>query len=332
MKKALSFLLVLMLGLVTACGSETSKDSIDVIQFADADWDSIRFHNSVAQIIIENGYEYKTKVVAGTAAATIQALRQGNINVYMEMWIDNNRDLYEKAQEAGDIVDLSLNYNDNRQGVYVPTYVIKGDPERGIEPMAPDLKTFQDLEQYKELFKDPEDSSKGRLIGGPTSWGVTVQLGEKLANSGLDQHYNFITAGSDAAVIASLTGAYNKGEPWVGYYFSPTRVTAIYDLTLLEDVPFDQQVWNETRGTEFPINDVVITVHKDFLTQAPDVVEFLKQYQTSNALTEAALGYMEDHNASPDEAANWWMKEHEDVWTQWLTDDEMIEKVKAALK
>ena len=84
--------------------------------------------------------------------------------------------------------NIATNFNDNSQGLYVPTYVIEGDAERGIEPVAPDLKTVQDLAKYPELFQDPEDDSKGRIIGAPSSWVVSEHLETKLETYGLDEH------------------------------------------------------------------------------------------------------------------------------------------------
>src|SRR5690625_7683502 len=77
---------------------------------------------------------------------------------------------------------------------------------------------------------------------------------------------NFIT-GSDSAIVTDLVRAYEAGESWVGYYWSPTWVTAQYDLTLLEEPEFDQETWDENKGTEFPPNDVVIGVHKDLRSE-----------------------------------------------------------------
>ena len=136
-----------------ACSSESSTDSIEVIKFADAGWDSIRVHNSIAQLIVEEGYGYETEVTSGTTAATLQSLEQGDINVYMEIWTDNTKEIYEKAIDSGNIVKLATNFNDNTQGLYVPTYVIKGDKERGIEAVAPDLKTVQDQLPTNTLLK-----------------------------------------------------------------------------------------------------------------------------------------------------------------------------------
>ncbi|WP_203247056.1 ABC transporter substrate-binding protein [Sporosarcina beigongshangi] len=331
MKKITIFLSFCMLLILSACSGEASKDSIKVIKFADAGWDSIRVHNSIAQLIIEEGYGYDTEVTSGTTAATVQSLEKGDINVYMELWTDNIKEVYEAAIEKGNIVNVSTNFADNSQGLYVPTYVIEGDAERGIEAIAPDLETVEDLAKYPGIFEDPEDKTKGRIIGAPSSWAVSEHLETKLQAYGLDEQYNYLAPGSDSAIVASLAGAYKNGEPWVGYYWSPTWVTASYDLTLLADNAYDETIWEETKGTEFPPNDVVVAVHKDLPTQAKDVVDFLSNYQTSNELTENALDYMNENEAEPVEAAKWWMKEHEDLWTTWVPDD-VAEKVKKALQ
>jgi len=239
----------------------------------------------------------------------------------MEVWTDNIRDLYEELTEAGDIETLSVNFDDNDQGLYVPAYVIEGDPEKGIEPLAPDLQTVEDLKDYPEVFQDPEDPEKGRIINAPSGWAVEEAINDKFDFYELDETFNNFSPGSDSAIITDLARAYEAGEGWVGYYWSPTAITAKYDLVLLEEAPYDEATWEESRGTEFPPNDVVISVHPDFLEQAPEVVEFLEQYETSSALTEEALEYMEDNGASAEEAAIWWMQEHEDIWTAWLPED-----------
>lgn len=335
MRKTLSLVLLsLFIALLAACGGDDTGDGevseLSEIVFADAGWDSIRVHNTIAQTILEEGYGYNTDVIAGSTATTFQGLRTADINVYMEAWTDNIKDVYEEAIEAGDVVELSVNFDDNTQGLYVPAYVIEGDEERGIDPMAPDLKTVEDLKKYPEIFEDPEDTSKGRIINGPSGWEVNDYINRKFDTYELDEEFNNFSPGSDSAIVASLVDAYNKGEGWVGYYWSPTSVTAQYDLVLLEEEPYDEAEWEETAGTEFPPNDVTVAVHKDLEEQAPEVVEFLSNYETSSALTEEALLYMIEEDVDHIEAGLWWLKENEDLWTEWVPED-VAEKVKDSL-
>ncbi|GAF12587.1 ABC transporter substrate-binding protein [Bacillus sp. JCM 19045] len=323
--------LVAALALLSACGSDSGDDEISVITFADAGWESIRVHNAIAQFIIENGYEYETETTMGSTAITVQGLRDGDINAYMEIWTDNIRELYDESIESEEIIEVSTNFDDNVQGLYVPTYVIEGDEERGIEPMAPDLRTVEDLANYPEVFQDPEDSSMGRILNAPSDWAVHEDMSIKFETYGLGDTFNLFSPGSDSAMVIDLVRAYEAGEGWVGYYWEPTGITAQYDLTLLEEAPYDEEQWNEDRSTEFPPNDVTVAVNQHLPDQAPEVVEFLENYETSSELTEVALAYMEEDGLSEEEAAMRWMEEHQDLWTSWLPDD-IADKVLDAME
>ena len=322
-------ILVLAVGLV-GCGTKT-VDTKPTLVFADAGWDSIQFHNSVAQLIIEEGYGYETDFITGSTPITFLGLVQGDIDIYTEIWTDNLREAYDEAIENGDINVLSVNFDDNVQGLYVPTYLIKGDPERGIEPLAPDLKSIHDLPQYWELFKDPEKPSKGRMYGAIPGWAADEMLSTKFKSYDLGEYYTYFSPGSDTALATSMTKAYEEGEPWLGYYWEPTWIMGKYDMTLLEDTPFDEELWNDGYQCEFPASDVTVGVHKDMETKAPEVVEFLSHYKTSSALTNKALAYMKENDATTDEAAQWFLKTHTDLWSPWVP-SEIAEKVKAALK
>ncbi|MGP4106528.1 ABC transporter substrate-binding protein [Virgibacillus sp. L01] len=334
-KLLLLFSTIILIAVLSACGgTDSSSDSegkVDKLVFADAGWNSIKVHNSIAQKIIEEGYGIETEVTPGSTAATVQGLREGNIDVYMEIWTDNIKKVYNEALDEGDIKKLSVNFDDNEQGLYVPTYVIEGDEERGIEPMAPDLKTVEDLKKYPELFADPAEPDKGRLINAPSGWAIEKAITQKMEAYGLNDTFVNFKPGSDAAIVASLADAYEAGEAWVGYYWSPTAVTAKYDLTLLQEPEYDKEIYDETKGTAAPPNDVVVAVHKDIPDAAPEVVDFLSNYETSSALTEDALNYMDSNeDVSAEDAAMWWMNEHEDVWTSWVPED-VAKKVKDSM-
>jgi len=330
----LSLIILTMVSLI-ACGQPTDGQAEEgtkkeTIVLADPGWDSVRFHNSVASIIMKEGFGYDTEVIPGTTAATFLGFRQGEIDVYMEVWQDNIIEQYTEAIDKGEIVEVSTNFDDNAQGLYVPTYVIKGDKERGIEPMAPDLKTVKDLEKYPEIFKDPEDNTKGRIYGAPSTWAVSEIVRAKVENYGLDEKYNVFDPGSDTSLATSLVGAIDKGEPWVGYYWEPTWITGKYDLTLLEDAPFDKTKWEDGYKCEFKPVNVTVAVNSELLNTAPELVEFLKSYKTSSALTAEALAYMQENEADTDAAAKWFLKEHEDLWIKWVS-EEVAQKVKAAI-
>ncbi|SFQ99642.1 ABC transporter substrate-binding protein [Desulfoscipio geothermicus] len=307
-----------------------SNSAKETIVFADYNWQSALFNNRVAQFIIENGYGYKTDSMPGETIPLMQGMSTGDIDVSMEIWVQNAQEAYDKWMGEGKYIDLGTNFDDNVQGLFVPTYIIKGDPERGIEPMAPDLKSIEDLPRYWELFKDPEDPTKGRFYGGVPGWEADKILTEKFATYGLDKHYKIFRPGSGTALATSLVKAYEEGKPWFGYYWAPTWVFGALDLTQIEEPAYSEKLWKDGYGCAFPSVDVNIVVYKDMPEKAPEVVEFLKNYSLKSALISEALAYMRENKVDADEAAIWFLREKTDIWTKWVPDD-VAEKVKQKL-
>lgn len=303
--------------------------SSGTITFADVGWDSVRFHNAVAGLIAEAAYGYSWTEVSGSSPIMHEALMKGEIDVNMEEWTDN-LSTYQTDLENGRFKELGTNFGDNIQGFYVPAYVIEGDPERGIAPMAPELKTVQDLAQYADLFIDEEDPSRGRIYGAIPGWEINEIMRKKVEYNGLDQSYNYFQPGSDAALSAAFTSAYEKGEPIVGYYWEPTWLTGKYDLILLEDLPYTTEEEYKAGKTACPSVDVTIAVSNSFYEKDPEFCEFLSRYQTSSALTSEALAHMQDTGDDYNATARWFLTEHDQLISQWLP-KEQADNVRAAL-
>ena len=196
--------------------------------------------------------------------------------------------------------------------------------------MAPDLKSVFDLGKYWKLFQDPEDPDKGRFYSCIPGWACAEVNERKFVAYGIKEHYNLLQPGSGPALAASMVTAYKRGKPWLGYYWAPTWVLGKLDMLQLEEPPFDQEVWDTTKACEYPSVKCDILVHKALPEKAPDVVALLKKYETTLKINNRFLAYMQDNKASTEEAAAWFLKEYEDLWTGWVPAD-VAEKVKAAL-
>ncbi len=130
--------------------------------------------------------------------------------------------------------------------------------------------------------------------------------------------------------MASLAGAYKKGEPWFGYYWAPTWVLGSYDMTPLEEPAYDKATFESTAACAYPAVSVNIFVNSGLTKKAPDVVEFLKKYETTQAMANKFLAFMQENEADTQAAAQWFLKNYEDVWTGWVPAD-VAAKVKKAL-
>lgn len=311
---ALFCLLAMLTVGIAGCAPQGQNKTI---AFADVGWDSILFHNAVAGTVAEAVFGYNWTEVSGSTPITHEAVKKGEIDVHMEVWTDNLPD-YANDISSGALKELGVNFDDNDQGFYVPRYVIEGDPARGIEPMAPDLKTVADLKDYPQLFQDPENPSKGIIYGGIAGWSVSKIMYQKYLHYGLDAGYNYLEPGTDAATSAVLVSAYDRGEPVVAYYWEPTWLLGKYDFVLLEDEPYDEALYLEGKCAA-PSVRVTVCVSNDFYESDPEFCAFLSKYRTSSALTSAALAYMEETGADYKAAAKWFLQEHRDMVESWLT-------------
>lgn len=325
--------LFVVLVLVASMGLVTAQGLAQPLRFIDYSWDSVLVHNRIAGFVAEHGFGHEVDYLfADTLPGTFGLLR-GDLDISMETWVDNVQESWDRGIADGSIIDLGPNFPNAPQGWYVPTYMIEGDPERGIEPMTPDLKSVDDLPRYWEVFRDPENPRKGRFYNGPTGWAASEINTLSLEGYGLDAYYDPFFPGSQAALDASIVRAYERGEPWFGYYWEPTGIMGRLDMTMLEEPPYTEACWDERTGDYacgYPNVLVRIAVHHTVLDRAPDFVEFLRQYETELSHTNEAVAQMDDAGGDAQAAALWFLKEYEELWTQWLPAD-IAAKVKAAL-
>jgi glycine betaine/proline transport system substrate-binding protein len=307
-----AFLLSLAAALLIFAGC-SDEEEVQTLIFGDLSWNSVQVHNRIAAFIIENGLGgYEAEYTAADTLVTINGMIQGDIDIDMESWHSNFRDAYDKGVESGDIIDLGKNLPDAPQGWWIPRYMVEGS-----DAVAPDLKSVEDLKKYAELFPDPEDPNTGVVYGGVAGWSQ-LEISEQIFDEfGLGDQFNLGVAGSGAALAATMVGAYEKGEPWAGYYWAPTAILGRLDMVRLE-------------GSEYEPADVNILVNKSMLEKAPDVVEFLKGYHTTIDDNNEFLAKMDAEEWDAQQTAIWFLKNKEDVWTEWV-DDEVATKVKDAL-
>ncbi|MDO8578662.1 MAG: ABC transporter substrate-binding protein [Dehalococcoidales bacterium] len=328
---ALMLFSALALLLVGCSGQPTSTGSKPVV-FGYADWDTQQFMTRLAGFIVANGYQQPVEYAPGANVALVVAIQSDDVDVHMEVAERSLQEPLQRLIDSGKGEKLGISFGGTWQGWLVPTYLIKGDPARGIAPMAPGLKSVLDLPKYWELFKDPEVPTKGRFYSGVPGWQALVTNEAKIKSYGLEDYINIFIPGSDTALSTSIVAANEKGEPWLGYYWAPTWLLAKVDMTPLEEPPFDEKLWNAEAGyaCAYPLDENYIVANTGLKARAPDVADFLSRFNVSFDDLSAVLLYMKDNNATPEQAAGWFLKEHESVWTAWVS-PQVAQNVKAAL-
>lgn len=325
-KKVFSTLVLVILAFSASAAFAAST----TIVFSSNQWDSQMFHNELAKFIVDNAFDnYEVEYSTGSTNLNWQALINGDVDLDIESWTENIA-TYKDDVEAGDVVPLRILVPDGRQGIYVPRYVVEGDEERGIEPMAPDLKHVKDIPKYVSLFKDPEDPKKGRIYGSIPGWMIDEVIYNKYKFYGMDKAgYTYFRVGSEAVLFASLDSANNLGDPWIGYCYEPSWIVGKVDLIRLEDEPYKPELFMKGE-CEIPSQELWIVSSNQFEKRAPDLVPFFKKYQTTSQMVSDALNHMQQTGASHRDTVLWFLGKYNSVLDEWLT-PEQAKRVRDAL-
>ncbi|MDX1620753.1 MAG: glycine betaine ABC transporter substrate-binding protein, partial [Nitriliruptorales bacterium] len=241
------------------------------------------------------------------------------------------------------VTDLGAIYEDSTQGWYVPRYVVEGE-----DAPAPDLTSVSQLDQYADVFEDPANPGKGRLIAGVTGWAITKDNQVKLSAYGLQESYTAQTVGSQAAVDSAIVGAIQQQDPILTYYYTPTWILGKYDMVKLEEPKWTEeceQARDQAKqqgsppypgvsgqaGCAFKTTDIHVGANDGFVEEFPEAASFLEAMDVGLDPIAEAAAYMKSESVSPQEAAVRYLEQHPDRWEQWV-DDDTAEKITAALE
>ena len=303
---------------------EAMEGPKDTIVFSDLNWTSAQVQNRIAQYIVEHGYGYPTDLVFGGTLPLFEGLKKGDTHVTMEIWLPNQSIGWEAAVELGTVVSVGKSLVGDWQSTFViPAYIAEE---------YPDLKTPQDLmkPEYQELFATDDSRGKARLVACVPGWSCELVNDEQIETYGLSDSLHVVKPGSQDALFSDLFGAYENQEPWLGYMWGTGDPAIQLDLVLLEEEPFSEECWDTDKACHFDDSLVLVAVHNSLLPRAPEVIGFLQNWDYTVPTHKALFHWINDNDASPADAAIYWLETEGDTWASWVT-DEAAEKIQAAL-
>lgn len=309
------------------------------VRIADATWESAAFLSNILTQILSKGYDCKIEKVSGDTLIMSNALINGDLDIHPEQWIGRT-EILNKARADGKVQVAGHPFVGATEGWYVPAYVIKGDAARGIAPMAPDLKSVDQLTDpaIKALFSDPEEPSKGRFLSCPTGWSCERMNTAKLEGYGLLEDYTNFLPGSGAALDAEIASSQLRKQPILFYYWNPTAMMGAYDLIKLEEPEYTEECWTELKQTKhaktmacaYPAVQVGYDVNSKFAERAPDILEILSKATVPLDVINKTLAQLAETKGEPADAAMNFLKTQPEIWTTWVSAD-AAEKIKASL-
>ncbi|MBW3095762.1 ABC transporter substrate-binding protein [Pseudohoeflea coraliihabitans] len=322
---------ILAAGLMGFAGAASAQEDCGRVTIANMNWASAEVLAHIDQIILEEGYGCDAELVAGDTTPTLTSMiEKGEPDVAPEAWINAMRTVLDKATEEGSLHYAAESLSDGGvEGWWIPKYIADKHPE---------IKTVEDALDHPEIFPHPDDAEKGGLYNCPEGWGCRINTTNLFkAYEGEEHNFELVETGSAAGLDGSMAKAYESGDPWFGYYWAPTAILGKYEMVKLEfPAEHNKEEWDscitvpdcaDPKPNSWTKSEVYTVVTDRFKQAGGPAYDYLETRSWPNSTVNQLLAWMADNQASGEDAARHFLKENEDIWTEWVT-PEAAEKVK----
>jgi glycine betaine/proline transport system substrate-binding protein len=292
------------------------------VTIADMNWDSATFLANLDRTILAHGFGCDAELVTGDTMPTgTSMIERGQPDIAPELWTNSFSEPLRLGVEEGrlSIAGRSL-IEGGIEGYWVPSYLLDEYPE---------LATIEGIIANAELFTHPESRNRSALYGCPAGWNCQITARNNFIALGLEEHgFDLIDPGSGAALAGSIARAYERSEPWVGYYWSPTSILGKYSMVMVDfGTGVDEEHYLactsqedclDPRPTMWPSSPVHTVTTAAFAERAPDAHAYLQARAFTNEAMNELLAWMDDNQADGEFAAEYFLIQHPDVWQAWL--------------
>ena len=297
----------------TATPTPTKAAASRAIRLHDQGADTPDLENFIAKKILEDEMGYEVEFIPISSHPGWPSLANGSIDVSTELWPNSHAEDIQKFMLDDQLMEFikPLGATGTTEWL-VPTYVIEGDAARGIDAVAPDLVSWEQLDQYKDVFASVETAPKGRILLIEPGW---ARNEDRVEGLGID--YEYVYGGSEAASIATVESAIQKGDPILFYWYEPHYLMGKYDFTSIELPPYSEECYATDFACDAADDVLQIGAWVGFKDEFPEPYQFFQNFTFTNDDLAGMLTEIE--SGTPlEEAAQKWMDANEATWRAWI--------------
>ncbi|PQO23681.1 glycine/betaine ABC transporter substrate-binding protein [Rhodobacteraceae bacterium WD3A24] len=314
MKKLAPALLVSAFALPGAALAQ-DDGSCGEVSITEMGWASNAIVTAVSTFLMEEGYGCDVTVVpSDTVPAVTSVAENGEPDIVTELWLNSAGEAYLRLEEEGRIERVANVLEPGGvEGWWIPTYLAEEHPE---------LTTIEGVMNNPELVG-------GRFNNCPQGWGCRVVSDNLIEALDLESAgIEVFNHGSGETLATSMASAVESEEPWFGYYWGPTVPLGKYDMTKVDLGPVREEVHQRNQNpdtdnpgvSDFPPAPILTAITTDFREREPEIAELMSNVTFQTSTMSSLLAWMDENNASADEAAVHYLQNNQDEWSGWIND------------
>lgn len=268
---------------LTGCSNTSSTSDGETITIGFVNWaECVAVSNIWENILEEQGYDVELTQL--DVAPLFVGMSQGSVDIFLDSWLPTTHSNYWEEYQ-GDLYDAGVWYEEPaRLGIVVPSYV-----------------TIDSLEEFNGVA----DQFDNEIIGIEPGAGMMKTTAQVIEDYGMDD--TTLVQGSEAAMLAALSKAYEKNE-WIAVTgWSPHWMFASYDLKYLED----------PKGDFGSAEQLHTLMNNDFAQANPEVTAMLEKF----SMGDQEIGSVEkliNDGMDPSDAAKQWIEDNQDLVDSWI--------------
>ena len=295
--------------------AQAEVESNDPIKLTLHDWTGQLITTQIMGEVLKRA-GYNVDYVQADYIAQFTGLKNGDLDVAMEIWETTGRDAMDEATATGQVENLGETGMQAIEEWWYPAYM------KEVCPGLPNWEALLD-EDCAGAFSTAETAPLGRYLGGPVTWGG---YDDERAMA-LDLPIEVVHAGTDAALFAELESAYQRKAPILLWVYAPHWAPVKYEGEWVEFPAYEAACYRDPewginpdaaydcgkpRG---PIWKVAYTGVKD---KWPGAYEAIKAFTVGNDEMGAMVAEVDLNDRTVEEVVAGWMADNEGRWSEWI--------------
>lgn len=281
---------------LTEVALAADPESCQIIRLSDPGWTDITSTNSVAAVLLD-GLGYKSDIKTMSVPIGYEALKTGNIDVFLGNWMPAQQKFREDLDRAKAAEILVKNLEGAKFTLAVPDYVA----QEGIQDIA-DLSAHAD-KFNKEVY--------GIEPGAPANQNIEKIFADK--NFKLDGWK--LVESSEQAMLAQVERK-NKNKQWVAFLaWAPHPMNTKLNIEYLSG-------GDDYFGPEYGGAEVYTLSRTGWSEQCPNAAKFFKQLVFTVDMENELMDKILNDGIEGKAAATTWLKDnpgHLDKWLDGIT-------------
>ncbi|MBG0832936.1 ABC transporter substrate-binding protein [Planomonospora sp. ID67723] len=270
-------------------------------------WVGYHANAHVVKHLLQHGLGYRVELVPLDEEQGWRALDAGSIDALVENWGHDDWAARYIRQRAT-VIDGGPTGNTGTIGWYVPDYLVE---------QYPDITDWRNLNRYAHLFAAPESGGRGRLLAASPTYVTHEQA--LIKNLGLN--YTVVFAGSETSEIDRVRQLYARREPMLFYFYEPQWLTWRLQFQKIK-LPAHRAGCDADPAAvacDYPTYRLNKLFSRAFADGGGPAYHLLREFRWTNADQDMVAAWIASKRMSPEKAAEYWVRAHEDVWRPWLS-------------